>query len=633
MQETRKLPPGYIRASINEGDLKSEDRSVELTFTTGYKGLRSGWGGSFYEELSLDPTQVDISRLQNGAPLLASHDSSDLNSVIGVVERAWIEGDKGKAIVRFSSDPDADKIFRKVQERVLRNVSIGYQVRKYADVSKKGDKVPTLRAVDYSINEISIVSVGFDPYAKVRSENLIETDVEIIESVSENKETEMSEQRKEETTTQASPEVVDVAALQEKAATEARNQERSRVQEITHAVRVAKLDDAFAQDLVSRGVSMVDASKEIFKKLEEQSAATAVRSNVSVQVTRDEKETRNEGIANSMLHRVDPKKFSLDENGKRFHGMSAIRIAEELNGGRFGLTESQLATRAMTTSDLPNILANVAEKSMREAYNVQPQTYKPWTKQGQLRNYKLANRLQLGDFPSFEVVDEHGEFKEGAFSDSKEQIQLKRYGRKLQMTKEMIINDDLNALADFSSKSARAAARLGSQLVYGLLTSNPTMSDSNALFSSAHNNVAASGTAITVAAVAAGEQAIMTQLTLDGVDYVDISPRFLVCGPDKKLEASQFLSTALLANQLSNINPYAGKYELIVDPRISGNQWYLVADPAIIDTIEVAGLEGEDGPTCLVKPGNNPGNIEIFCEMTLGVAAMDFRGMYKNAGN
>jgi hypothetical protein len=620
-----------VRAEL--GNVNLEDRTVEVVWSTGSKGIRSGWDGPYYEELSMDPKHIDMSRLNAGtSPVLANHNRDDLSGVIGVVEKAWLENGVGKATLRFSaSDPAADQAFKKIQERVLRNVSVGYSVSQYTNVSQKGDKIQTLRATNWQPQEISIVPVGFDRLATTRTEENL-NEVEVLDQETPIQETIMSENRTEETPI-SSPEVIDVQALKEKSAVEAQSQERARVLDITQAVRAAKLEESMALEMIRSGVSMADASKEIFKKLEEQSSATAVRSNVSVQVTRDENETRNEGIVNLMLNKVDPKKFALDENGKRFYGMSAIRIAEELNGGRFGLSDSQLATRAMSTSDLPNILANVAEKSMREAYNVQPQSYKAWTKQGQLRNYKLANRLQIGDFPSFEVVNEHGEYKEGAFSDSKEQIQLKRYGKKLQMTKEMIINDDLGALADFSSKSARAAARLGSQLVYGLLTSNPNMADGNALFSVAHANLASSSTAITVAAVAAGEQAIMTQLTLDGVDYVDIAPRFLICGPAKKLEAMQFLSTALLANQVSSINPYAGKYELVVDPRISGNQWYLVADPALIDTIEVAGLEGEEGPTCLVKPGNNPGNIEIFCDMSVGVAAMDFRGMYKNAGN
>lgn len=86
----RTLPMGFLRSLIEISPSETDNRTVELTWSTGFKGMRSGWDGSFYEELSMDPKHVDMSRLQSGAPLLNSHDSSNINSVIGVVERAGL---------------------------------------------------------------------------------------------------------------------------------------------------------------------------------------------------------------------------------------------------------------------------------------------------------------------------------------------------------------------------------------------------------------------------------------------------------------------------------------------------------------------------------------------------------------
>jgi hypothetical protein len=198
----------------------------------------------------------------------------------------------------------------------------------------------------------------------------------------------------------------------------------------------------------------------------------------------------------------------------------------------------------------------------------------------------------------------------------------------------MLINDDLGALVDFSTKSARAASRLDSSLVYGVLSSNPTMGDGNALFSSAHGNLAASGTAITVAAMSSAWQAISTQKSLDGVDYLNLMPKFLVVGPAKEMEARQFISQNLLANTVSAINIFAGRLTVVVDPRISGNAWYVSADPATIDTIELVHLESEPGPTVLtVQNPMKPGSINIICEHNAGASVLDFRGLYSNPGN
>jgi hypothetical protein len=53
--------------------------------------------------------------------------------------------------------------------------------------------------------------------------------------------------------------------------------------------------------------------------------------------------------------------------------------------------------------------------------------------------------------------------------------------------------------------------------------------------------------------------------------------------------------TAILATQSSNVNVFAGTLEPIPEARLSGLAWYLFADPALIDTIEYAYLEGEEG--------------------------------------
>lgn len=586
----------------------------------------------------MDPKHVDMERLNSGAaPVLAAHNQENLDGVIGVVERAWIDNGNGKALLRFSaSDPVADKTFKKIQERILRNVSVGYSVSEYTDTTQKGDKYPTMLATRWMPKEISIVPIGFDAKATTRSEDEIKTEVEIVSLRMEN---DMSKKEV------AAPEVVvpaevvaapavpviDVEAVTREAAKVATAEERTRVSEISTAVRAAKLEDTIATDFIARGVSMAEAAKEIFKKLEEQTAQSQQRSHVKVEITRDEKDAKNEGLENYLLHRAD-NKVALTENGKRFYGMSLIRMAEELVGRPMGSSELQLANRAMSTSDLPNILANVAEKSMRADYIMQQPSFKPWTKAGTLRNYKRANRLMLGDFPNLEAVNEHGEFKHGSMSESKESIQLARYGKSIVFTKEMIVNDDLSALSDFSSKSARAVSQLESNLVYtSTLLANPTMGDSIALFHASHGNLAGSGTAITLAAVDAGWQAIANQTSLDG-QYIDLIPKFLICGTAKKVEAEQFLSQNFLATQQSNINPYAGKLDTIVDPRITGNQWYMAASPSQIDTIEIALLESEGGPLVTVERSQN-GNSKITCEHSVGAAALDYRGMYKNAGN
>jgi hypothetical protein len=98
------IGPNETRAAVTDNSVNEESRTVEVVWTTGARGLRRSWDGDFYEELGTEPENIDMSRLQAGAPFLAAHDASSLDSVIGVVESASIRDGKGLATIRFARD-------------------------------------------------------------------------------------------------------------------------------------------------------------------------------------------------------------------------------------------------------------------------------------------------------------------------------------------------------------------------------------------------------------------------------------------------------------------------------------------------------------------------------------------------
>jgi HK97 family phage prohead protease len=156
-------------------NVNEETRTVRLVWTTGAQVQRYDWweGKRFLEELSLDDGAVDLTRLNDGAPLLNSHGMYDLSSQIGVVERAWIENGQGYAEVRFPQagiSEDADRVFQLVKDRIIRNVSVGYRVDKYQITDNQGDGLDIWRAVKWQPMEISLVTVPADAGAGVRSE-------------------------------------------------------------------------------------------------------------------------------------------------------------------------------------------------------------------------------------------------------------------------------------------------------------------------------------------------------------------------------------------------------------------------------------------------------------------------------
>lgn len=151
-------------ATADEGQ-----RTVEVVWSTGAAVRRADWitGKVYVEELSMQPGHVRLDRLNSGAPLLNTHDRYDLSGIIGVVERAWLDGGEGRALVRFSRRPEVDPIWRDVLDGVIRNVSIGYRVYRYEEFP--GEKPPRLLATDWEPEEISLVPVGADAGAGIRS--------------------------------------------------------------------------------------------------------------------------------------------------------------------------------------------------------------------------------------------------------------------------------------------------------------------------------------------------------------------------------------------------------------------------------------------------------------------------------
>jgi HK97 family phage prohead protease len=168
------MPPLSMRASFRPDTVDADKRTVEVVWTTGARVMR-GFFERYYEELSLTPGHVDLSRLNDGAPFLAAHDQYDLRSVLGVVEpgSAKVNGKEGIARVRFAKaedDPDADIVFRKVRDGIITGISCGYRISKLEKVSESVDKLPVMRATSWMPFELSVVPIPADAGAGFRSD-------------------------------------------------------------------------------------------------------------------------------------------------------------------------------------------------------------------------------------------------------------------------------------------------------------------------------------------------------------------------------------------------------------------------------------------------------------------------------
>jgi hypothetical protein len=325
--------------------------------------------------------------------------------------------------------------------------------------------------------------------------------------------------------------------------------------------------------------------------------------------------------------------FVEQSQGIKLRGMGKMELASRLLGLDTGLRSGA----GMSTSDFPAVLANVISKRLRSAYEVAPQHWKRLARQNNAPDFKTRAIVQLSNLPNLKPIKEGGEYTHAALADSKEQFALATYGRKVLLTRQALINDDLGAFDRLPMLLGRAAAETEASLFWAIILANAAMGDNVAMFHATHGNLAAAGAAIAIASLNEGRTAMRKQKGLANkaadAEPLNLSPAFLVVSPDKETEAQQFLATTLYPQQNSQVNPFAGSLLQITEARLSGNAWYLFADPAVIDTIEYAYLEGEEGLYTEQRLGFDVDGLEIKGRLDFAAKAIDWRGMFKNPGN
>lgn len=667
-RQTHETPMLSLRAAVRTGSVDVDARTVELTWTTGAKGRRWSWDvGSYMEELEVSEDAVRLDRLNNGAPFLNAHNSYELDAVIGVVEKAWIEGAEGRALVRFSQRDDVEKIFKDVQDGILRNISVGYAVHRYEVTESADDKLPTYRAVDWEPLEISLVPIGFDDGGKFRSAKTADEYKgqrfnTIFEVRGANQPTgttaAVPTTQEEDAMTEEEKRAAEEAkrAADETLRRESAEAERKRSLNIRAMARKVQLDDeAFVDDLVERGVSVADASIALIDKVAEKqnkdqpntrsSQPTVVTGGQDVAVLT----AKRSAMMNALDHRCAPTTIKLEEAGREFRGMRLVDMAREcvemVGGNTRGLMPAEIAKAALgcdrqamrsagmhSTSDFPLLLGSTVNRTLRAAYEIAPQTWRPLGRPTTVPDFRAVTRAALGDIAALEKIKEHGEYQYGTLEEEGAPIKVAKFGKIIAITWEAIVNDDLGAFTRVPQALGAAAAQTESDVVWSLLLGNPNYTDGTPIFHADHGNLAASGGAINTTTLAVARAAMRKQKSKAGA-YLNLSPEFLIVGPDKELEAYQFTSSNYVPAKNADINDSRNAaLTVIVDARITGNQWYLYASPGVVDTFEYAYLEGEQGVFTETREGFEVDGMEIKARLVFGAAWIDYRAAYKNPG-
>lgn len=687
-RETRSIPLQSRAAAV--GSVDEGARTVELIWTTGARVLR-GFFDRFWEELSLDPDHVRMERLENGAPLLDNHNSYGgiRDVVVGVVESAKLEKERGVGTVRIKRGAEGDEVLGLLKDRIIRHVSVGYQVHRFEQVEGGDEEIPVFRAVDWEPFEISLVPMGADAGAGVRAADATTNPCEFLV-----KETTMKT-RKKTAAKNAAPAVTvradevedqkepgdgdgdedagdtsdedagddadagdDEETKGERAALLARGAEleRKRQAGLVRWGRVMGLDDDLVKKSIADGTSVRDFQRIALKAAEKRQLEDHPRPGGHVESVRGGDATdkfrrqaieallQRTGKASVVIAAAKKRGETVKIDGGELRGMSLLRLAahclERAGIRTHGMSDTRLAEVAFnaraggfqTTSDFPLILDEVVNRTLLADYELADDTWRLLAKVGSVPNFKPSSRVRLGGLGRLDRVPEHSEFKNKPLPDgTAEQVQIETFGNIFAITRQVIIDDDLGAIMRMVGEIGRTAGVTIEEEFWDLLNLNgglgPVMADGLPLFDAAHGNIQPTGTALTVAGLDLNN-VLMTSQTDPSGRRIVMRPHTLLVSTTQRLLARNLNDSEFDIDIADGVTPNGirNMFEQIIDtPEITSPRRYIFADPQRFATFEVNFLNGQQTPFTESRDGWRIDGKEYKVRHDFGVDAVDWR--------
>ncbi len=563
----------------------AEAQTIEAVISTFADVVRRDSKGAYLERL--DPAGLDLSGL-DGAPLLDGHRTESARDVIGSITGHRMEGGKLVATIRLSGAADAAAIVQRIAEGTVRGVSIGYRVSKWAEEIDPETKTRIRKAVAWMINEASAVPIGADRGARFRS-----GDIQMTTKTDD-----------------------------EKAQTR---------QEIRAIARSANLPADWADALIDADATVTDVRAAAFEEIQKRGRALPA---IKVGQANDDPAQVRTRAADALAFRMVG--GELPAASREFVGMSLRDIAADCltRSGESvrGMSADNLFQRSMTTSDFPLLVSNAMGKVAAQAYQAAESPLKALARQRTLPNFKESTSIRIGEMGRLEEMTESGEFKHTNRAESGEVMRLKTFGRAINVSRQLLIDDDLNLLGDMTAAMGQAAAQTEAEEMVAMLTGNPDLSDGTPVFDvSRGNSVSGAGSALSETALSAARKHMRTVKGLDGKTIIAATPKYLVVSPDLETSAEKLLAS-IYAATTDDVAAFAGKLTLVVEPRLTGATWYVLADPAQVPSLQYGYLAAAQGVQIQRQEAWNTLGLQYRAFLDFGTGWLDWRGAYRAAG-
>jgi HK97 family phage prohead protease len=573
------------RAPVRGNSYDPQTRTFEATIATTAPVERRDLDGLFLEILDLDQ------QFPASVPVLDGHRSGSVANVLGKATGFRVEGGSLVATVKLGSRAVRDGVAADIEAGILDALSIGYSVDEWREQNMNGMRSKI--AISWKLHEVSLVPIPADQGAKVREAEM-PTEIE-------------TERRVRAASRRALETLADEAGL----------------------------DDAFVEECEDRNLSEREARALAFEQLRARSQTDVRNTRSHNEITHENPHVRRAAMAEALVCRItgaQPSETAMPFYRDGYTTLSdAARDCLDRAGERTtGLNGARLIARAMeTTSDYPALLTEVGNRMLAPAFQAALSPVVTLARRKSAPDFRAFSELRLGTDMRLEKVNEAGELKAGSFVESKEAMRIASYGKTYTMSFQAIANDDLSAFSRITSDLAGAAANTVSDLVIGLIIANPKLGDNVNLFHATHSNLSTTGSALSETSIAAAMLAMRKQRGIAG-EMIRVEPTTLIVPPELELTARKLLA-AVQATSVDDVNPFAGAFQLMVEPRLTdAAAWYLV-DPSLGDLCD-AYLSGYDGPQIETRQGWSTLGSEWRVHMHYGCAFMGFRGWHKATG-
>jgi len=584
----------FTRSAVVSSSFDEKALSIDAIVATATPVMRRDSAGTYAEVLNPSAFRTAGADL----PLIDEHQRGSVRTVVGRAANFRLEGGNVVATVTFSTAEDVAPIVQRVRDGTLKHFSIGYRVARFKDETISGQRTRT--ATDWLISEVSLVGQPADPNAK-RIRHMPK---------------EIEDDRLE---------------LEGGLGTPMPDEQQ---QQIRSLAEVAGLTRGWAEDQIDAGATLDDARQAARSSMIERSRAVP-RIRVQSPASENPAEILNRRVE-ALTVRVAGGELS--EQARPFVNDRLIdhaRAAVERAGISTRMMDTDQIFRAAmhSTSDFPQLLTGVGNRTLLPAYQAAASPLKRIARQATAPDFRPTSRLRTSGTGTLEKVSESGEIKSTSRSENVEGYALDTYASIFSLTRKALINDDLGAFRDWGVAAGRAAANTEANLLYSVLTANglrgAKLSDGKTLFHADHKNLTASpGQGIKDIGADALNDAklkIARQTDLDGKTPLSAKGRFILVRPELEDEALRLIADIYPAT-VADVNVNTARYEVLTDPRIESDDFWLFADPASLPVLEYAYLSSAPGPQLASREGWDVLGTEWRVVLDFGVGAIDFRG-------